>query len=60
VNLPHDFVVEGNFSQNGDLNHGYLPVAIGWYRKHIHFPDKLASCPTIFIDFEGIQRVRSG
>jgi beta-galactosidase len=55
VNLPHDFVVEGNFSQSGDLNHGYLPVAIGWYRKHIHFPDKLASCPTIFIDFEGIQ-----
>ncbi len=25
LNLPHDFVVEGNFSQGADMAHGYLP-----------------------------------
>ena len=25
VNLPHDFVVEGNFTQTADMAHGYLP-----------------------------------
>jgi len=27
LDLPHDFVVEGNFSSTADMSHGYLPLA---------------------------------
>eukprot|EP01065_Artemidia_motanka_P025116 TRINITY_DN2_c0_g1_i3.p1 TRINITY_DN2_c0_g1~~TRINITY_DN2_c0_g1_i3.p1 ORF type:complete len:808 (+),score=252.48 TRINITY_DN2_c0_g1_i3:52-2475(+) len=38
LNLPHDFVVEGNFTPSGNMSHGYLPFNKGWYRKHITIP----------------------
>ncbi len=36
VNLPHDWSIEGPFSEDnpsGDAG-GYLPGGIGWYRNH--------------------------
>ncbi|TXK83803.1 beta-galactosidase GalA [Paenibacillus sp. N3.4] len=38
VNLPHDWVVEGNFVNDPNLgsrpgSHGYLPTGVGFYRK---------------------------
>eukprot|EP01065_Artemidia_motanka_P025115 TRINITY_DN2_c0_g1_i2.p1 TRINITY_DN2_c0_g1~~TRINITY_DN2_c0_g1_i2.p1 ORF type:complete len:806 (+),score=288.60 TRINITY_DN2_c0_g1_i2:52-2469(+) len=38
LNLPHDFVVEGNFTPSGNMSHGYLPFNKGWYRKHVTIP----------------------
>lgn len=38
VRVPHDFVVEGNFSALADKVHGYLPYGIGYYRKHLSMP----------------------
>jgi hypothetical protein len=55
VTVPHDFVVEGNFSQSADQSHGYLPYGVGWYRKHFTPPAALASAATVYIDFDGIQ-----
>eukprot|EP00494_Astrolonche_serrata_P010858 UN10929 len=33
LNVPHDFVVEGTFSENAVASHGFLPTNISWYRK---------------------------
>ena len=55
VNVPHDFVVEGNFSQSASTSQGFLPFGVGWYRKHFTPPAALASAPTIYIDFDGVQ-----
>ena len=32
VELPHDFVVEGPFSQGENVSQGYRPKGVGWYR----------------------------
>lgn len=55
LNLPHDWSIEGNFSEEHPATPGggALPGGIGWYRKRFTLPeseeDKL-----IFIDFDGI------
>jgi Glycosyl hydrolases family 2, sugar binding domain/Glycosyl hydrolases family 2 len=54
VTLPHDFVVEGNFSQNADKSHGYLPYAKAWYRKHFTLPSS-ASTSTAWISIGAAQ-----
>ena len=54
VNLPHDFVVEGDPSEAADKSHGYLPYSKAWYRKHISLPAAAAGS-TIWIDVEGAQ-----
>ena len=56
LNLPHDFVVEGNFTSTADKVHGYLPFGIGWYRKHITIPSSAAAPGSVlYIDVEGAQ-----
>ena len=55
VQVPHDFVVEGNFSASASTSQGFLPFGIGWYRKHFTPPAALASAPTVFIEFDGVQ-----
>ena len=32
VNTPHDFVVEGGYSPENDMEHGFLPFNVSWYR----------------------------
>jgi len=58
VDLPHDFIVEGNFtplySDNATESHGFLPYGTAWYRKHLSIPDS-AKGATIWVDFEAIQ-----
>ena len=55
VHLPHDFVVEGTYSENADRNHGFLPTTNAWYRKTFTLPadDKGKS---LWLDFEGVYR----
>jgi beta-galactosidase len=57
LNLPHDWSIEGEFSEKNPATPGggALPGGIGWYRKTFIIPeteeDKL-----IFIDFDGIYK----
>jgi beta-galactosidase len=53
VDLPHDWAIEGPFSDTLENNTGLLPwKGIGWYRKHftVSEPDK---DKRIYIDFDG-------
>jgi beta-galactosidase len=55
LNLPHDWSIEGKFSQNepsGDAS-GYLPTGIGWYRKSFTSNGDLSN-KKVFIHFEGV------
>jgi len=52
VTLPHDFVVEGTFSESADKSHGYLPLTIGRYRKAFELPAGAESMH-VRLDFEG-------
>ena len=55
VDVPHDFVVEGAFSESADMSHGYLPYGKAWYRKHFVVPE-YAETPdsAVFLDFDGV------
>lgn len=60
VNLPHDWCVEGNYVNDGDMvkhhkSHGYLPVGIGCYRKVFEIPAEDLG-KKILIEFDGIMR----
>jgi beta-galactosidase len=55
VDLPHDYVVGGNFSPTEDRSHGYLPKGIGWYRKEFTLsPEDRGK--TLWLEFDGIYR----
>ena len=57
VALPHDFVVENNFTNIADKAHGYLPFAAGWYRHHFTLPAVAAGGQaTVWLEFDGVQR----
>ena len=53
LNLPHDWSVEGQLSQQNASCTGYLPAGIAWYRKHFSFT-KNNDRPLSFIYFEGV------
>ncbi|MCD6355153.1 MAG: DUF4982 domain-containing protein, partial [Prolixibacteraceae bacterium] len=55
LDLPHDWSVEGEYSQNNgtDWQSGFLPAGIGWYRKTIKWkPEWKNKCIKIY--FEGV------
>ena len=51
LDLPHDWSIEGQLSQDNASCTGYLPAGIGWYRKHFTLEDHQ---PKVFIYFEGV------
>ena len=55
LNLPHDWSIEGNFSNDHPATPGggALPGGIGWYRKTFYL-SKSDSGKMVFIDFDGI------
>ena len=55
VQLPHDYVVEGNYDRRADCNHGFLPVYPAWYRKTFHLMANDRG-KSVWIDFDGIYR----
>jgi beta-galactosidase len=57
LNLPHDWSIEGEFSQDNPtkVNGGALPAGIGWYRKSFKI-DQSWKQKQIFIDFDGVYR----
>lgn len=53
LDLPHDWAIEGPFSDTLENNTGLLPwKGIGWYRKHFVISDKDID-KRIYVDFDG-------
>ena len=57
LNLPHDWSIEGEFSEKHPttFNQGALPAGIGWYRKTFSLPDSVTK-KKVYINFDGIYR----
>ena len=55
VDLPHDWAVEGKFDPNNNMDHGYLPAGIGWYRKTFSMPASDLGT-RIYLEFDGVFR----
>jgi len=55
LNLPHDWSIEGKFSQGNPagIGGGALPGGIGWYRKSFTV-EEADKGKLIFIDFDGV------
>jgi beta-galactosidase len=55
LNLPHDWAIEGSFSEANPAGAGggALPGGIGWYRKHFTV-DQLKTGQRVFVDFDGV------
>lgn len=55
LDLPHDWAIEGDFSQDNlsGTGGGALPGGIGWYRKTF-VPDAKEAGKKFFIDFDGV------
>lgn len=54
LNLPHDWSIEGTFSQEnrGGQGAAFLPTGIGWYRKHFQITPKDIQ-RSIWVEFGG-------
>lgn len=55
LDLPHDFVLEGEFTPTAALNNGSLPGDCAWYVKHFSLP----ACDherRISVAFDGVYR----
>lgn len=53
LNLPHDWAIEGPFSDTLENNTGLLPwKGIGWYRKHFTVTNSDKG-KRIYVDFDG-------
>ena len=57
LNLPHDWSIEGEFSEDNPtkVNGGALPAGIGWYRKRFRLDPSLQN-KQVYIDFDGVYR----
>lgn len=55
LDLPHDWAIEGEFSENNPSGSGggALPGGLGWYRKKF-IADKKLKGKKVFIDFDGV------
>ena len=57
LDVPHDWSIEGEFSENNPagVGGGALPGGIGWYRKTFTVPSANSGRLT-FVDFDGVYR----
>jgi beta-galactosidase len=57
LDVPHDWSIEGEFSENAPsgTGGGALPGGLGWYRKTFTIP-ATAKGKLIFIEFDGVYR----
>lgn len=55
VDAPHDFILLGEYTEEADSHHGYLPRNLsGWYRKGFSLPSNLVAGGRCWIHFEGV------
>jgi len=55
VNLPHDWSIEGPFSEEWASATAFLPGGIGWYKKTFTVPKEWQS-KNVFIYFDGVYK----
>jgi hypothetical protein len=55
VDLPHDWSIEGPFSQEWASGTGYLPAGIGWYRKTFEVAPDMRS-KNVILYFDGVYK----
>ncbi|MEP7106468.1 MAG: sugar-binding domain-containing protein [Ferruginibacter sp.] len=55
LNLPHDWSIEGPFSDEWASATGFLPCGIGWYKKTFTAPRGWQS-KNVFIYFDGVYK----
>jgi len=55
VNLPHDYVVEGDVASTEDVGHGALPKFPAWYRRNLDIPASNKG-KRLNLYFEGVYR----
>src|SRR6478752_1823811 len=55
VQLPHDWSIEGPFSDEWASATGYLPGGIGWYKKTFTAPKEWQS-KHVFVYFDGVYK----
>jgi beta-galactosidase len=55
VTLPHDWIVEGNFSKQEWDAQGYLPTGVGCYRKEFDLPEEYKD-KSVSVEFDGVSR----
>jgi beta-galactosidase len=55
VQIPHDYIVEGEYSSDADTGHGSLPVYPAWYRRKFRL-DAADADKCIWLYFEGVFR----
>lgn len=57
LSLPHDWSIEGQFSEKDPVTHNQaaLPAGVGWYRKTFTIADT-SEKKRVFISFDGIYR----
>ena len=55
LNVPHDWAIEGPFSQTATTTGrgGYVPAGIAWYRKHFTLPQSLAG-RRVYVELDGV------
>ncbi len=55
LNVPHDWSIEGPFSQNNPTGGagGFLPGGVGWYRKSFILP-MASQRKRVYIEFDGV------
>lgn len=55
LDLPHDWAIEGSFSEDNPsgTGGGALPGGIGWYRKRFETLSDMKPDDRIFVDFDG-------
>lgn len=52
VDIPHDSLINGTFTNSTDIHRGFLPRNVSWYRKRFTLP-RAAANMTWRLDFEG-------
>ncbi|UOG74866.1 DUF4982 domain-containing protein [Hymenobacter tibetensis] len=55
LELPHDWSIEGPFSQEWASATGFLPGGIGWYRKTFEVPAAFRT-KKVFVYFDGVYK----
>ncbi|MGB8193213.1 MAG: sugar-binding domain-containing protein [Chitinophagaceae bacterium] len=55
LTLPHDWSIEGNFSESHPATNqgGALPTGVGWYRKTFTIPSSSKN-KLVYIEFDGV------
>lgn len=55
LDLPHDWAIEGDFSQDNPSGTagGALPGGVAWYRKNFTLPESMKG-KQVYVDFDGV------